>query len=173
MKLPPNVKCIEDVSLLIWRPLGILNEAVVNEILAFLDDRETKLGKEFDRFTDLSGLDAVDLSFKFVFQVALFRRLSRMGHGVVKSAFFVTAPEVARYVKVHALVTDHSPLGWRCLKIAPRPRNGSGFRLYCWRNGRDAEASESQAIGLLCILFRTFSPPFDSVLNDCAPPSPF
>jgi hypothetical protein len=33
-----------------------------------------------------------------------------MGHGVVKSAFFVTAPEVARYVKVHALVTDQSPL---------------------------------------------------------------
>ena len=110
MKLPPNVKCIEDASLLIWRPLGVLNEAVVNEILAFLDDRETKLEKEFNRFTDLTALDAVDLSFKFVFQVALFRRLSRMGHGVVKSAFFVTAPEVARYVKVHALVTDHSPL---------------------------------------------------------------
>ena len=28
----------------------------------------------------------------------------------MKSAFFVTAPEVARYVKLHALVTDHSPL---------------------------------------------------------------
>lgn len=110
MKLPPNVKCIEDASLLIWRPRGVLDEAVVNEILAFLDERETKLEREFNRFTDLSELDAVDLSFKFVFQVALFRRLSRMGHGMVKSAFFVTAPEVARYIRVHALVTDHSPL---------------------------------------------------------------
>jgi len=110
MKLPPNTNCIEDASLLVWRPFGILNEVIVNEILAFLDAHETKLEREFNRFTDLSSLDAVDLSFKYVFQVALFRRLSRMGHGPVKSAFLVTAPEVARYVKVHALVTDHSPL---------------------------------------------------------------
>ena len=110
MKTPPNIVCLEAASLLIWRPQGILNEMVVNEILAFLDDRETKLDKTFNRFTDLSSLDAVDLSFKYIFQVALFRRLALMGHGVVKSAFFVTAPEVARYVKVHALVTDQSPL---------------------------------------------------------------
>ncbi len=110
MKSPPNVKCIEDANLLIWRPRGILNEAVVNEILAFLDDRETKLHRDFNRFTDLSALDAVDLSFKYVFRVALFRRLAFMGHGVVKSAFLVTAPEVARYIKVHVLVTDQSPL---------------------------------------------------------------
>ena len=110
MKIPPNVVCFEAQSLLIWRPRGILNENIVNEILAFLDDRETKLEKTFNRFTDLSSLDAVDLSFKYVFQVALFRRLALMGHSAVKSAFFVLAPEVARYVKVHALVTDHSPL---------------------------------------------------------------
>ena len=110
MKVPPNVTCLDAERLLIWQPRGILNEEVVNEILAYLDDRETKLEKDFNRFTDLSVLDAVDLSFKFVFQIALFRRLALMGRGVVKSAFFVTAPEVARYVKVHALVTDHSPL---------------------------------------------------------------
>jgi hypothetical protein len=110
MKIPPNVTCLEAESLLIWRPGGVLNEAVVDEILAFLDDRETKLERDFNRFTDLSGLDAVDLSYKYVFQVALFRRLAFMGHGVVKSAFFVTSPEVARYIKVHVLVTDQSPL---------------------------------------------------------------
>jgi len=28
----------------------------------------------------------------------------------VKSAFFVTKPEIAHFVKIHAVLTDHSPL---------------------------------------------------------------
>jgi hypothetical protein len=110
MKLPVNVKCIEDASLFIWRPRGLLNEAAVNEILVFLADQEQKGGKEFDRFTDMSALDAVDLTFKYVFHIALYRRLTRMDRALVKSAFLVTAPEIERYVKLHDIMTDHSPL---------------------------------------------------------------
>ena len=58
----------------------------------------------------MSALSAVDLTFKYVFHVALYRRLSRIGRETVKSAFLVTDPAVARYVKLHALITDHSPL---------------------------------------------------------------
>ena len=96
MKLPADVTCIEDASLFIWRPCGVLDEAVVNEILAFVGDQEGKLGRSFNRFTDMSALDAVDLTFKYVFQVALFRRLSRAGREMVKSAFLVTDPEIGR-----------------------------------------------------------------------------
>ena len=110
MKLPPDVECIEDAGLLIWRPRGVLNEALVNRIIAFVGDREAKFGRPFDRFTDMSALNAVDLTFKYVFHVALFRRLSRVGREVVKSAFLVTDPELARYIKLHAIMTDHSPL---------------------------------------------------------------
>jgi hypothetical protein len=110
MKLPANITCIEDASLFVWRPRGVLNEAVVNEILVFLADREQKSGKEFNRFTDMSALDAVDLTFKYVFHIALYRRLTRMGRESVKSAFLVTAPEIERYVKLHGIMTDHSPL---------------------------------------------------------------
>jgi hypothetical protein len=39
-----------------------------------------------------------------------FRRLARMGQETIKSAFFVTNSAVAHYVKLHALVTDRSPL---------------------------------------------------------------
>jgi hypothetical protein len=88
----------------------VLSEAKVNQILRFLNRQENLLGRPYDRFSDLSLLDAVDLTFKYVFQVALYRRLSRMGQETIKSAFFVTSPKVARYVKLHALVTDYSPL---------------------------------------------------------------
>jgi hypothetical protein len=110
MKLPADVTYIEDVSLFIWRPHGVLDEAVVNKILAFVADQENKLGRPFDRFTDMSALNAVDLSFKYVFHVALYRRLSRAGREVVKSAFLVTDPEIGRYIKLHGIMTDHSPL---------------------------------------------------------------
>jgi hypothetical protein len=108
--LPEDVECIEDASLFIWRPRGVLNEAMVNKILAFVADQERKFGRPFNRFTDMSALHAVDLTFKYVFHVALYRRLSRAGREVVKSAFFVTDPEIARYIKLHAIMTDHSPL---------------------------------------------------------------
>jgi len=110
VKLPADVECIEDASLFIWRPRGVLNEALVNKIIAFVGDREAKFGKPFNRFTDMSALNAVDLTFKYVFHVALYRRLSRKGREIVKSAFLVTDPEIAHYIKLHAIMTDHSPL---------------------------------------------------------------
>ena len=82
----------------------------MNELLSFIADREGKLSQPFNRFTDTSALDAVDLTFRYVFRVALQRRLSRVGREVVKSAFLVTNSAVAHYVKIHAILTDHSPL---------------------------------------------------------------
>lgn len=110
MNLPADVECIQDARLFIWRPRGVLDEAVVNNILRFVATQEGKFGRPFNRFTDMSALEAVDLSFKYVFHVALYRRLSRLEHEALKSAFFVTDPEMARYIKLHALMTDHSPL---------------------------------------------------------------
>jgi hypothetical protein len=110
MKLPADVECIEDAKLFIWRPRGVLDEALLNKILAFVVAQEGKFGRPFNRFTDTTALGAVDLTFKYVFQFALYRRLSRVGREVVKSAFLVTAPEVDRYIRLHALVTNHSPL---------------------------------------------------------------
>jgi hypothetical protein len=110
MRAPPNLQCIDAANLLVWRPRGILDEPQVDQIIAHLTDHENKLGQSLNRFTDLSLLDAVDLSFKYVFQVALYRRISRLGRDPIKSAFFVTSPVVERYVKLHAVLTDYSPL---------------------------------------------------------------
>ena len=116
MNEPAGLECLEDARLLTWRPRGVLTEATLNKILAYLVAQEGKFSRPFDRFTDLSLIDAVDVTFKYVFHFALYRRLSRIGREPLKSAILVTAPEVARYVKLHALVTDHSPLKVRMFK---------------------------------------------------------
>ena len=111
MKTPPDIWWIEEPQLLlIWRPGGVLDEAQVNRIVAFITEQENRFDKAFDRFTDLSVIDAVDLTFEYVFKVALHRRLVRLRRPSIKSAFFVTNPSIARYVKLHAVLTDHSPL---------------------------------------------------------------
>jgi hypothetical protein len=110
LTVPAGVECLEDARLFIWRPRGVVNEEVLNKILAFVVLQEGRFGRPFNRFTDLSLIDAIDLTFKYVFHFALYRRLSRIGREPIKSAILVTAPQVARYVKLHALVTDRSPL---------------------------------------------------------------
>ena len=107
---PPDVECLQDVRLFVWRPRGVLDETLVNKILAFVADQEGKFGRPFNRFTDTSALDAVELSFKYIFHVALYRRLSRVGRETVKSAFLVKDPAIAHYIKLHEILTDHSPL---------------------------------------------------------------
>jgi hypothetical protein len=116
MTAPPGVECLEDARLFIWRPRGVLDEAVLDKVLAFVVLQEGRFGRPFSRFTDLSLLDAIDLTFKYVFHFALYRRLSRIGREPLKSAILVTAPQVARYVKLHVLVTDRSPLKVRMFK---------------------------------------------------------
>jgi len=113
MKLPVHVLFRKDLSLMIWKPHGILDEAVVNEMVVFIGTAEARSSKPFNRFIDTSALDAVDLNFKFVFDVALHRRLTYAGHPPVKSAFYVTSPTTVHYTKLHKLLTDHSPLSVR------------------------------------------------------------
>src|SRR6266478_8936743 len=110
MKPPAEVEFLEEAHLLIWRPRGILDEAAVNKVLVDLLRREAMAAKPFNRFSDLSLVESFHLSFKYVFHVALYRRLSYAGRNPVKSAFYVTHPQAAHIVKIHALMTDYSPL---------------------------------------------------------------
>ena len=110
MKLPAHVLFRKELSLILWKPHGILDQALVNEVVAFIDTAERRASKPFNRFTDMSALDMVDLNFKFVFEIALHRRLTATPKPAVKSAFYVTSPATQHYIKLHALLTDYSPL---------------------------------------------------------------
>ena len=110
MKLPAHILFRKDLSLMLWKPHGILNELLVNEIVAFIDVAEERASKPFNRFADLSALDMVDLNFKLVFHIALHRRLASVPRSPVKSAFYVTSLATAHYAKLHAMLTDYSTL---------------------------------------------------------------
>jgi hypothetical protein len=110
MKLPPNVQFNEELGLFLWRPRLIVNEAAVNKIIAFLGAKEAMSDKPFNRFSDTTRVDGIDLNFSFIFHVALFRRLSYAGRPPVKSTILVPSLERARYSKMHALLTQGSPL---------------------------------------------------------------
>ena len=85
-------------------------KGTVNEMVAFIEAVEKRNKQPLNRFADLSALDAVDLNFGFVFHVALGRRLSAAPKPAVKSAFYVTSPDSVHYAKLHAMLTDYSPL---------------------------------------------------------------
>ena len=75
MKLPPDVSFHTEQRLMVWRPRGVLDEKMVNQITTFIGSQEATSKIPFDRFTDTTLLDAIDLSFDYVFHVALYRRM--------------------------------------------------------------------------------------------------
>jgi hypothetical protein len=107
MKLPPGIQFHEDIRLLVYRPHGLLNEAAVNKIIG---DLEAGLEEPFDRFFDTLGHDEVELNFRYVIHVSLYRRLSYEGRSPIKSAILATDSTVIHYAKLHAVLTQGSPI---------------------------------------------------------------
>jgi hypothetical protein len=116
MKLPPDVEFHQDIRLFIYRPRGLIDEAAVKKIVSVLEDLEAKLQQPFDRFSDTLGADEVELNFKYVIQVSLCRRLSYAGHPPVKSAILATDSTMIHYARLHALLTQGSPINVRVFK---------------------------------------------------------
>ncbi len=110
MQPPPRVEFNEELDLLLWRPHGILGESVINKIIAYIGEKEAKSGRPFNRFSDTLKIETFDLNFRYVFHVCLFRRLSSVGRPPVKSAILVPSVAHAHYLKLHAIVTQGSPL---------------------------------------------------------------
>jgi hypothetical protein len=110
MKLPPDVEFHEDLGLFIHRPRGLLNEATINQVVAALEDLEVKLQEPFNRFLDTLAADEVELNFKYIIQVSLHRRLSYAGHPPVKSAILATDSTIVHYGRLHAVLTQGSPI---------------------------------------------------------------
>ena len=116
MKLPSDVEFHEDIHLLIYRPHGVIDEAAIKEIVSVVEDLEAKLQEPFNRFSDTLGADEVELNFKYVIQVSLCRRLAYSGHPPVKSAILATDSTMIHYARLHALLTQGSPINVRVFK---------------------------------------------------------
>jgi hypothetical protein len=99
-----------DLNLFVWQPRGILDEAHVEQVLSMLEEVEDEAHEPFDRFTDMSMLDDVELSFDYIFKVSLYRRVLYLNRAPVKSAMLVVDEDTARVALTHATVTVDSPL---------------------------------------------------------------
>ena len=95
---------------MVFRPRGILDRKTVIRVVRFLDKQEDQARQPFNRFTDTSKLGALDLDERFVYRIALHRRRFYMGRPPVKSAFYVRSSTALHYLKIHAVVTAHSPI---------------------------------------------------------------
>src|SRR5438034_7513840 len=116
MKLAPDIEFHDDIRLLIYRPRGVVDEAAVQKAVDVLEDLEAKLQEPFNRFSDTLEADEVELNFKYVIQVSLCRRLSYAGHPPVKSAILATDSTMIHYARLHALLTQGSPINVRVFK---------------------------------------------------------
>jgi hypothetical protein len=116
MKLPPDVDFHEDIRLLVHRPRGVIDEAGVKTIVSIIEDLEEKSQKPFNRFFDTLEADEIELNFKYVIQVSLCRRLSYAGHPPVKSAILATDSTMIHYARLHALLTQGSPINVHVFK---------------------------------------------------------
>jgi hypothetical protein len=91
----------------------VIDEASVKMVVSVLEDLETRLEKPFNRFSDTLAADEVELNFKYVIQFSLCRRLSYAGHPPVKSAILATDATMIHYARLHALLTQGSPINVR------------------------------------------------------------
>jgi hypothetical protein len=113
MILPADVAYHEDIRLFIYRPRGLLDEVAVARAVNVLGDLEKKLKVPFNRFSDTSEIDRVELNYQYVIHISLYRVLSYADRPPVKSAFLAPDPTVGHYFQLHAIITKDSPIGVR------------------------------------------------------------
>ena len=113
MNLPAEIQFHEDIRLLVYRPRGLLDETAINRIVSIIGDLEAKLQEPFNRFFDTLGHDEVELNFRYVIQVSLYRVLSYGDRPPVKSAILATDSTIGHYFQLHAIITEDSPINVR------------------------------------------------------------
>jgi len=116
IKLPPEVEFHEDIRLVIYRPRGLLNEASIDKVLRVLEELEAKQKEPFNRFSDASAIDRVELNYQYVIQVSPYRVLTHADRPPVKSAVLVMDSAIGHYFQLHAIITQDSPINVRIFK---------------------------------------------------------
>jgi hypothetical protein len=76
----------------------------------FIGELEHSLQEPFNRFFDAVDADAVDLNFKYIIHVSLYRRLVYGNRPPIKSAILATDATITHYGQLHALLTQGSSI---------------------------------------------------------------
>ena len=85
----PGTRYLPRYKLTTWHPRGILDEALAEKLVAFIEWEEYIQEAPFDRYTDLSGVTEIRTTVEDVIETARRRRFVREP---VKSALFADNP---------------------------------------------------------------------------------
>lgn len=135
-RLPPHMMFDHDLHLFIFRPTGRLTEKRIEKDITYLEKAEDQAKHPFNRFTDTTRADLSELTFNQILRLSLHRRLRYGNRPRVKSAFFVKDEETERIIKVHALMTGHSPLQVRIFNEIAEAANWLGVSVEDLKMGR-------------------------------------
>ena len=113
LPLPPDVEFHEKVCLLIHRPRGVLDRVAINKIISLIGELEFTLKKPFNRFLDTVAAEAVDLNLEYIRRVSLYRRRFYGNRPAIKTAILATHSTLADYGRLHASLTQGSPINVR------------------------------------------------------------
>jgi len=116
MKLSPEIEFYEDVRLFVYRPRGLLNEASVNKVITVVENLEAKLKEPFNRFSDTTETDAVELNYRYVIQISIHRILWYADRPPVRSAILATDATIAHYYQLYAIIAEDSPIKVRIVQ---------------------------------------------------------
>jgi hypothetical protein len=116
MTLPADIEFHEDIRLVIYRPSGLMDQASVSRAVSVLADHEAKLKEPFNRFSDTSAIDRVELDYQYVIQISLYRVLTYANRPPVKSAILATDSTIGHYFQLHAIITEDSPINVRIFR---------------------------------------------------------
>jgi hypothetical protein len=116
MPLPPDFEFHEHIGLLIHRPRGVLNKAAINKIISLIGELEFTLKRPFNRFLDTVAADTVDLNLEYIRRVSLYRRHFYGNRPAIKTAILATDSTVADYGRLHATLTQGSPINVRVFR---------------------------------------------------------
>ena len=107
--LPRGVQTKPSLRLRTWKPSGLLDAKRTNEILHFVE-LEEKFGEEpFNRFIDLSAIDAVRLRMVDVEKLAA-RRFENYHGTPVKSAIFALNPLAFGIARMYEQLMRRTPI---------------------------------------------------------------
>lgn len=95
---------------MVWIPRGPVSRATIDGVIDAIAKEEALAQEHFDRFSDFSHVNKIDLDFEYVFKASLARRLAHRRGPKVKSAMIVGSMEARHYTKLYAMVTEHSAL---------------------------------------------------------------
>jgi hypothetical protein len=144
LPLPPEVEFHEDIRLFIYRPRGLLNEASVDRAVSVLGELERKLKEPFNRFSDASAIDRLELNYQYIIRVSLCRVLTYGDRLPVKSAMLATDSTIAHYFQLHAIITKDSPINVRIFRQREEAAKWLGVALERLVGNADGEQSTKE-----------------------------